>query len=172
MNQKPKIIKVTLNKKRSLSRLMAIQILYQYDFFAKQPAQPLSIDEITNDVIENYTLDVEEEVTSYRNKIDETFLKELVNGVVLSFEKIDEEITEFLQGAWNIERLDDTMHQILRLGTFELKFLTATPLKVIIDEYVDIAACFFDSKKVTFINATLENIAKKIRADEFEKIKK
>ena len=70
-----------------------------------------------------------------------------------------------------MEKLDGVARQVLRLGAFELKFIKNIPLKVVIDEYVDIAASFFDSKKITFINATLENLAKKFRAEEFTKIK-
>jgi N utilization substance protein B len=171
MNKKPKLKKAELSKKRSLSRLMAVQILYQRDYFFDIPAERKNIDEITNDVIENYTLEPEEEVTSYRDKIDEEFVNNLVSGVIFNLENIDVEISEFLQEGWNIELLDETMRQILRLGTFELKFLTDVPLKVVIDEYVDIAASFFDNKRITFANAMLENLSKKLRSEEFEKIK-
>jgi N utilization substance protein B len=172
MNQKPTIKKAALNKKRSLSRLMAVQILYQHDYFADNAASPRNIEEITHDVIENYALELDETTTSYRDKIEENFLNDLVNGATPILQTLDDEIGEFLQNGWSVDSIDDIMHQILRLGTFELKFLRDTPLKVVIDEYVDIAAAFFDINKVTFANATLENLAKKIRPEEFEKIKK
>jgi len=167
MNKKPKINKKILNKKRSLSRLMAAQILFQHDFFEKAR----NLEEIKEEVIENYALEIEENVSSYRDKIDGDLLNNLITGLALNLQKIDEDITEFLQEGWTIARLEDMTRQLLRLGTFELKFMLDVPLKVAIDEYVDIAACFSEGKKVTFVNATLENLAKKFRAEEFEKIK-
>jgi N utilization substance protein B len=53
------------------------------------------------------------------------------------------------------------MLQILRLAAFEIKFLLDVPTKVVIDEYVGIAASFFDETKVTFVNAVIDGIAKK-----------
>lgn len=166
MNQKLKTEKAT-HHKRTLSRLMAIQIFYQHNFFGDEK----KLTEVKEDVIENYALDFEEDISSYREKIDENFLNNLVAGLELDSKKIDEEISEFLKEGWNLEKLDDVVYQILRLGAFELKFMKDTPLKVIIDEYVDIAASFFDDKKITFVNATLENLAKKFREEEFKNLK-
>lgn len=149
------------NKKRSLSRLMAIQIFYQQDFLPEQK----SLSEISHDVIENYALSFDEEVSSYRAKIDEEFLNNLISGLTLDVKKIDEAIAEFLQGSWSLDKLDNVMLQILRLGAFELKFMQDIPTNVVIDEYVDIAASFFDEKKTTFANALLDKLAKKFREE-------
>lgn len=167
MSNKSKTNKASPNHKRSLSRLMAIQIFYQHNFFGDEK----KLHEIKEDVIENYVLDHEESISSYREKIDETFLNNLIAGLELDSKKIDEEISELLKTGWSIEKLDDLVLQILRLGAFELKFMHDTPLKVVIDEYVDITASFFDDKKITFINAALENLAKKFRAEEFKNLK-
>jgi N utilization substance protein B len=167
MQKKIKTKKVNSNQKRSLSRLMAIQIFYQHNFFGNEK----NLDEIKNDVIENYLIDSDENLSSYREKIDSEFLENLLSGIAFDGIKIDTEISEFLKDGWTLAKLDDVTLQILRLGAFELKSMLDAPLKVIINEYVDIAASFFDSKKITFINATLENLAKKFRNEEFKKIK-
>lgn len=167
MQKKIKNKKVNSGQKRSLSRLMAIQIFYQHNFFGNKK----NLDEIKNDVIENYLIDSDENLSSYREKIDAEFLENLLSGITLDGIKIDTEISEFLKDGWTLAKLDDVTLQILRLGAFELKSMLDAPLKVIINEYVDIAASFFDSKKITFINATLENLAKKFRDEEFKKIK-
>lgn len=159
MQKKLKTKKINSGRRRSLSRLMAIQIFYQLNFLGDEK----NLDEIKNDVIENYTIDSEENISSYREKIDEEFLNNLISGLTLNVEKIDAEISNLLQKGWEFENLDDVVKQILRLGAFELQFMLDTPLKVIINEYVDIAASFFDSKKVTFVNGLLENFAKKFR---------
>lgn len=153
MNKKPS----NKNQKRSLSRLMAVQIFYQRDFFSGAK----NLEEISNDVIENYALDAEEKISSYREKIDEEFLQKLL-ALTIDEKNIDAEISEFLQKGWSLESLDGVLLQILRLGVFELKFFRDIPAKAIISEYVDIAASFFDEKKITFVNALLDGVAKKV----------
>ena len=155
--------KIKITHKRSLSRLMAVQIFYQRDFFNNEK----SLGEIKEDVIENYLLDFEEETSSYRAKIDEEFLNSLISGMSLNCEKIDEEISQFLKDGWSIEKLDSVMLQVIRFAAFELKFIENIPAKVVLDEYVDLSASFFDEKKVTFVNAVLDGLAKKFRGGEF-----
>ena len=146
------------NQKKTLSRLMAIQIFFQNDFFVGQK----DLDQIKEDVINNYIIDEKDDIKSYSKEIDEELLDKLLFSNVKKSD-LDNDIEPFLKGDWKIENLDNIMLQILRLGTFELKFLKDIPSNVIIDEYVDIAASFFDSKKVTFANAVLDNLAKKLR---------
>lgn len=163
MSKISKFRKPSQRRKRSLSRLIAIQIFYQNDFLNGEK----KLAEIKEDVIENYTLDDEKNISSYREKIDENFLDNLLFGMENDVKNIDEEISKFLKDGWNLERLDEVAKQILRLGTFELKFSSDVPPKVIIDEYVDIAASFFDQKKITFVNGVLDNLARKLRIKEF-----
>lgn len=137
------------NRKRTLSRLIAAQILYQHDFHEKKK----SYDEIKRELVANYVLDNEDEISSYKEKIDEEFLDQLLCATEV-FEKLNQEIEPLLQQP--ISKLDLLMLQILRLAIFELKILQGAPNKVIIDEYVSIAASFFDQKKVTFVNAILD----------------
>lgn len=165
MNKK-KNKKAPITRKRTLSRLMAIQILYQFEFYE----QKTSIDQIRDDLIDNYLIDQNELETSYREKIDFSFLETILQGTQLYLEKIDSEITPFLKENWSLQSLPDIMLYILRFGSFELKYMKEVPIKVVIDEYVDIGASFFENKKVTFLNGILENLAKFYRAEEFIKI--
>lgn len=163
MTIKTKAKNTPKNYKKSLSRLMAIQIFYQIDF----ANESREIQDIKNDVIENYVLDSDKDLSSYRNKIDESFLDNLISGLSLDVEKIDIEISALLKGDWTLEKLDDVTLQILRFSALELRLFTDIPAKVVMGEYVDIAASFFDDKKVTFINAALDTLAKKFRSNEF-----
>ncbi len=151
------------NHKKALSRLMAIQIFYQFDFFNRER----KLSEIKEEIIENYLLDSERETKSYRKEIDENFLNNLIAKLEANIAEIDAEISEFLKGDWSLEKLEDVSLQILRVATSEIKFLPEIPAKVIVGEYVDIAASFFDAKKLKFINATLDALAKKFRSTEF-----
>jgi N utilization substance protein B len=146
--------------KKSFSRLMATQILYQNDFYKNSQQENIDIDALAEDLLESYLLsENDKEITSYRKKVDVDLLKNLLSGTLMSLSNLDEKIKSKLKDAWTIEQLPDVMLQILRLGVFELKFMKDTPSKVIISEYVDLAACFYDAKKITFVNSLLQNIA-------------
>jgi len=143
---------------------MAVQIYYQYEFFDKK----IDLDQISKDVVENYLLSQDEDISSYEKNISAEFLSNLIQGLENNSIKIDKNIEEFLNSPWSIETIDEITLQIVRFGCLELESSTDTPAKVVIDEYVDIAASFFDDKKVTFVNAILDKIAKQHRKNEFK----
>jgi transcription antitermination protein NusB len=159
MNKKPKQKQPPTNRKKTLSRLMAIQIFYQHEFFNREG----KLEEIKANLIENYSLDSDQQTTSYQKQIDENLLNILVSGLALEIAEIDAAISEFLKSDWSLDKIENLTLQILRVATFELKNLPETPAKVVIGEYVDIAASFFDNKHLSFINATLDALAKKLR---------
>lgn len=167
-----KITKKNLSRKRSLTRLMAVQILYQYHFFNQEDNGKKLIAEVIEDVVDNYVLQQQDDPSSYRQKIDIEFLTKLVTGVVVGLDEVNQDIIKLLQKNWTIEKLPDVMLEIIRIAVFELRFISEVPAKVAINEYVNIASSFYDEKKVTFVNSILDNIAKKYRKKEFENIKK
>ncbi len=148
--------KELINRKRTLSRLIAVQIFYQFDFFEQKKA----LSEIKNNLVDNYVIFEEDEAKSYRGKIDETLIDNLINALALDTAKIDEEII-LLQTK--TQKIDDVMKQILRFASLELKHFQDLDTKIIINEYVDIAACFFEDSKVSFVNSVLNNLSKKYR---------
>lgn len=154
-------------RKRTLSRLVAIQIFYQFEFHEKK----IPLTDIKNNVIDNYILQQDDNISSYRKKIDLDLLESLLSGINLGMETIDADIAKYLKGDWELSKLPEVMLYVLRLGAFELKFMHDVPVKVVLGEYVDIAASFFESKKVTFVNATLESLARQYRAEELQQAK-
>jgi len=138
---------------------MAIQILYQKDF-ANQEEVSIEVSKIKKDIIENYVLDCDQDISSYKDKIDEKFLDNLLGGVLQILPNLDQKISDNLKEGWEISSIDSTLLQIMRCGIFELSYMKNIPSKVVVDEYVSIAASFFDEKKVKFVNATLDKIAK------------
>lgn len=143
------------SSKRSLSRLMAVQTLYQYQYHNNDG----DILELMDQVIDNYLLDTTlEDTSSYRTKIDLILLSDLLTGVSMVLDKVDARITKFLDKNHKLEQIPDILLQILRLGAFELQFMRNNPANVVINEYVNIADAFYDSKKVSFANAILDKM--------------
>ncbi len=140
-----------INRKRTLSRLFAVQCLYQYEFFDRKS----DILMIKEELIENYALFDDEQAKSYRGKIDEVFVDDLIKKTANSLDEIDEDIIKYR----NNDNLDLVTAQILRVGGAELKFTTDTDFKIIINEYCDIAGYFYEDPKVSFVSSILNKLA-------------
>jgi N utilization substance protein B len=150
--------------KKSVSRLMAIQILFQYDFYNKSK----KIEDIKEEMLDYYLINFEDDVKSYRSKIDKKHLNNIIANIVQSLTILDQEIEEFLGPEFTLQKIENITKQILRVAIFEIKYFDKIPTKVIINEYTDIASSFDGESKVQFVNSILENIAKKNRSTEFE----
>jgi N utilization substance protein B len=153
-------------RKRTLARLAAIQIYYQHQFNKSQ----LSLSDLVKDLASNFALsmDFDEQIDQ---KIDANHLNQLITIAANGFENLDEEISPHLKQGWKISEIEELMLIIIKFYICEIKFLPEIAFKIIIDEYLDIAASFFENKKITFLNAIFENIAKKNRPEEYQKVK-
>ncbi|MGB7243605.1 MAG: transcription antitermination factor NusB [Sulfitobacter sp.] len=80
---------------------------------------------------------------------------------------IDQLTDRALVAKWQINRIDPTLRALFRAAGAELRD-TATPPKVVISEYVDVARAFFpDSKEPKFVNAVLDHMAHEARPEAF-----
>ena len=156
--KKNKKIKLKKNP-RSLSRLLALQILFTNDFFKNSS----DIKSIKKDLIENYILHEEYDSVDLTDMFDDKFIDQLVFGVKENFEEFDQQISGFLQARYSVETLDSVELQIFRLAIYELKYLLEIPTNAIINEYVDLAGGFFVEKKINFINGLVNALAKELR---------
>ena len=140
---------------RSASRLAAVQALYQIDM--ERPALHLLLDEF-----HMHRLGAEIEDVEYA-KADIAFFDDIVRGVDARREEIDAVLTARLAKGWAIARLDKTMLQILRAGTYELMARNDVAIGTAISEYVDVAHAFFDEREAKFVNGILDAVAKDVR---------
>jgi len=140
---------------RSAARLAAVQALYQLDM--EKPALTRLLDEF-----HQHRLGAEIEDAHYADA-DSAFFDDLVKGVDARREEIDGAIAERLAQGWSLARLDRTMLQILRAGTYELLARADVPTGAVIGEYLDVAHAFFDAREAKFVNAVLDGVAKAAR---------
>ncbi|MCP5058833.1 MAG: transcription antitermination factor NusB [bacterium] len=85
------------------------------------------------------------------------FAKDLVNGVIVHRDDIDERITASARN-WRLERMATVDRNVLRLATFELVHL-GTPPQVAIDEAVELARQFGGDPSPGFVNGVLDAVA-------------
>ena len=143
------------SKARSAARLAAVQALYQRQM--EDTHLPRLLDEF-----HQHRLGQEIEDAQYADA-EITFFDDVVSGVVARGEEIDALLTERLAQGWSLERLDKTMLQILRAGTYELLARADVPTGSVISEYVDVAHAFFDQREAKFVNGILDAVGKVVR---------
>ncbi|HXT86499.1 MAG TPA: transcription antitermination factor NusB [Verrucomicrobiae bacterium] len=88
------------------------------------------------------------------------FANELFEGALSQAEENDN-ICEKLSKNWRIERMAEIDRGILRLAIYELRSGTA-PVKVVIDEALELAKKFSSAEAAPFINGILDSAAKSI----------
>jgi transcription antitermination protein NusB len=144
------------SKSRSAARLAAVQALYQLDMEKPSVARLLL-------EFHDHRLGAEIEDAQYADaEVD--FFDDIVSGVDARRDEIDTIIESKLGDQWKISRLDKTMLQILRAGTYEIIARADVPTASIITEYVDVAHAFFDDKDAKFVNGLLDAVAKANRS--------
>ena len=83
-----------------------------------------------------------------------SFVHELVSGVIQNKEKIDHQIQSFAP-AWPIEQIPAVDRNILRLAIFEILLDNRVPVKVAINEAVELAKTFGGDNSPKFVNGVL-----------------
>lgn len=143
------------SQSRSTARLAAVQALYQHRMEGTALAKLL-------DEFHQHRLGREIEDEQYADA-DVDFFDDLVSGTLARREEIDALLAERLAEGWSLERLDRTMLQVLRAGTYELLARPDVPIGTAISEYVDVAHAFFDEREAKFVNGVLDAVAKAVR---------
>ncbi len=151
---------------RSAARIASVQALYQMD--ASDIGVERAILEFSQYWMTGRKEALDEEGTAPLDlhHADREFFAILVRGVVEVQNRIDPYLERQLAKGWTLKRLDTTVRAILRAGLYELIRLPDTPVKVVLDEYINIAHAFFHEDEPKFINGVLDAAAKEARHDE------
>jgi N utilization substance protein B len=131
---------------RRKARSVALQALYEIDAVGHDP-------EITL----NHLL--EEAAITGENAL---FAQELVRGVVRYKEKLDAHIRRFAP-AWPVEQIAIIDRNILRLAIFEVLLDNKVPVKVAINEAVELAKDFGSDNSPRFVNGVLGAVSALIK---------
>ena len=98
----------------------------------------------------------------YKNKEDEDFVKILFRKAVLHI-KQNSELIDRNTTNWEIERIALMDILVMQLAITEIMEFPEIPVKVTLNEYIEIAKYYCTSKSSTFVNGILDNIVKEIR---------
>ena len=143
------------SQSRSAARLAAVQALYQQEM--EHTPMVLLLDEF-----HQHRLGAEIDDDQYA-AAEVSFFDDVVKGVTARRVEIDTLLADRLAEGWTLARLDKTMLQILRAGTYELLARADVPTGSVINEYLDVAHAFFAAREAKFVNGVLDAVAKAVR---------
>jgi len=134
---------------RHLSRSIAMQSLYEWDFSDKSS----DLEKITERNIKEFGPGLE----------DPGFIWQLVTGVIQHLQEING-IIEKAAPEWPIEQITIVDRNVLRIGLYELLYgdKAAVPPKVAINESIELAKSFGGESSGKFINGVLGTVFKEI----------
>ena len=140
---------------RSAARLGAVQALYQMDMVGT------ALDNVVEEFIHHrFGQEIEDETYP---EADEVHFEDVIRGVVREQREIDVSINEALAKGWTLARIDSTLRAVLRAGVYELRRCKDIPVKVVINEYVDVAHAFFEGDEPGVVNAVLDRLGPSVR---------
>ncbi len=128
--------------KRRKARGLALQALYEID----------STGHSAEGVLKHL---LTEEKLSEENS---GFVHDLVTGVIQNRERIDQNIRNFAP-AWPLEQMPAIDRNILRLAIFEILIDNKVPIKVAINEAVELAKTFGADSSSKFVNGVLGSVS-------------
>jgi N utilization substance protein B len=146
--------------RRGAARLAAVQVLYQMDIAATPLNEALG-------QFEANWIGREVEGEEYL-PAEAAYFRDVVKGVVEEQRRLDPMIDEVLSKGWPLVRIETVLRAILRAGAYELDRKPDVPARVVLSEYADIANAFVERDETGMINAVLDQLARQLRAGEFE----
>ena len=96
----------------------------------------------------------------FKNEDDRKFAKDLFAKTILHFNDYDAEI-DALTPNWEFDRIAHIDLILIKMGITEFLYFPSIPIKVTINEYIEIAKDYSSDKSSTFINGILDKISKK-----------
>ena len=142
---------------RSAARLYAVQALFQMEVSGQ------TVESVVREFETHRFGAVYEDGEMAEGDVD--LFRKLVADAVNWQARIDQMTDRALVAKWPIDRIDPTLRALFRGAGAEL-VQSATPPKVVITEYVDIAKAFFpDGKEARFVNAVLAHMAHELHPD-------
>lgn len=129
-------------KARRQARAVALQTLYEVDLAGHDPSAVLS----------------QRLAESNLEKEHAEFAEHLVKGVLNNLPQIDAHIRQ-IAPEWPLEQMSPIDKNVLRIAIFEMTYDPEIPVKVAINEAVELAKLFGSESSRRFVNGALGTLA-------------
>lgn len=160
--------------RRSEARRYAVLALYQWQISGQTPAEiaghffddPAWMEALAEGMAEDRESGSGSEgrAPSAARAYDHQLFDALLRGVPEKADEIDDALRGNLDRS--LQSLDPVERSILRIGTYELLFSPELPVRVVINEAVELAKAFGAEQGHRYVNAVLDRVARTARADE------
>ena len=127
---------------RHKARELALQVLYEID--SVKHNETVALEHILERV------EVSEETGQ--------FARELIHGVLEKKELLDQNIKDFAP-AWPLDQISLVDRNVLRLAIYEILHNNKIPVKVAINEAVELAKTFGSNNSSRFVNGVLGSVS-------------
>ena len=146
-------------KMKSAARFFSVQALFQMESSGQ------TAESIVTEFLDHRFGAIYEDMEFVEGDVD--LFRTLIDDAVNHQAQIDQLTDRALVAKWPIARIDPTLRALFRAAGGEMT-QSDTPPKVVIKEYVDIAAAFFaEGKEPRFVNAVLDHMAREARPEAF-----
>ncbi len=132
--------------RRHLARELALKVLFELEGDSKDPERALEYH------IQETRADAQ----------TASFARTLVTGVLEHQKEIDEELRKASRN-WGLDQMAKVERSLLRIATYEIRFLPSVPLKAAINESIELAKTFGGADSGKFVNGILGKIAAEAR---------
>ena len=129
-------------KARTRARAVALQALYELDM-ADHPADEVLKNRFEEDAM---AVDLQE------------FIRQIIFGVLPIREKLDRVIAKYAP-EWPLDQIATIDRNIIRMAAWEMTVQDGTPVKVAINEAVELAKYYGSDSAPRFINGVLGSLA-------------
>ncbi|GBR09603.1 transcription antitermination factor NusB [Acetobacter oeni] len=145
---------------RTAARVAAVQALFQIEQGDDRP-EPVIVQFVRHRF--GITLSGESFEDGHIPEADATLFTGLVRGAAASRKRAETLLTETLPPTWPVGRLDPVLRALFTVAIAEMESPDAPPVKIIINEYLDVAHGFFSGDEPKLVNGVLDTIAKRLK---------
>jgi N utilization substance protein B len=135
-------------KSRTRARSLALQVLYEVDMTGHMPGV----------VLEQRLADMHPEGQAELTPELVEFSRQIISGIIPIAEELDNVIAAFAP-EWPFDQIAAIDRNILRIATWEFAISELTPVKVAINEAVELAKLYGSESAPRFINGVLGSLA-------------
>lgn len=137
---------------RTNAREIAIQMIFQLGFSTESATELLE-----RQMTKEHFAQVGEECYLYRqfpNKKQGDYIRNLVEGAFLHSPEMDDYISRYAKG-WTFARIPRVIAAMMRVAMYEAMYMDEIPVKVAINDGLEIAKGYDDQDVISFANGIL-----------------
>ena len=133
---------------RHMARRSVVQALYQWELTGQLGAG------IEDSFLDDWGLE----------GVDQEYFKQLVRGVLKTTAELDGILEQCLDR--DLASVDPIERTVLRIGTYELRFRSEIPVRVVLNEAIELARVFGAEEGYRFVNGVLDRCQELCRGSE------